>query len=221
MSQFVPPPTFVCFLSAMALVLLSLLGLLPYTSASTPEPDRIALFTQRLQQPDVQYCPDKTRLLPDCLLCIPGLQQGAGSTTCNEFVPSSLAIRREIGDLTNKRYGDRPDPNRPFGLYPYLEGPQFMQRQRLYGKMLSEAQAKHILDIGAYYNPIHLFLTATHCPISVVIIEPILPALSAIVPCRPADSNPLGGIEAGRNSKTHIIFMPVTFRFYAQVRAGV
>ena len=190
--------------------------------STAPEIDRIALFNVRLQQADVEYCPDRTRMLPDCTHCIPGLQQGADSKTCNEFISSSLSIRKEIGDLTRQRYGDKLDPARPFGLYPYLEQPQFMQRQKMFGKMLSQMAAPHILDIGAYYNPIHLFLSAEHCPISVLVIEPILDALSAVVPCRGPGANPLGGptlhgMEGGKNSKTHVIFLPITFRYYAQV----
>lgn len=59
--------------------------------------------------------------------------------------------------------------------------------------------------MGAYYNPIHLFLNATHCPNSVVVIEPILDPLSAMVPCP-------GGV-----GQTHVVFLPVTFRFYITV----
>ena len=179
--------------------------------------DRLAAFYKRLQRSDVEYCSDRTRLMPDCKECIPGLKAGSGSSTCNEYVPASSKIRDEIGKLTKERYGSELDPARPFGLYPYLEKPEFMQRQKMFGKMLGEYKAKHIVDIGAYYNPVHLFLSAGHCPLSVVIIEPILDALSAVVPCATDDGagNTQGGAESGRNTKTHVVFLPITFRYYA------
>lgn len=185
--------------------------------AGGAEVDRLSAFLKRLASDDVEYCSDRTRLQPDCKECIPGLRAGAGSSSCNEFVPASLKIRNEIGKLTVERYGSKLDPSRPFGLYPYLEKPEFMQRQKMFGKMLGDYKAKHIVDIGAYYNPVNLFLSPSHCPISVVIIEPILDPLSAIVPCGGdgESGNTLGGAESGRNTKTHVVFLPITFRYYA------
>lgn len=80
--------------------------------------DRLKMFYNRIVQPDAKYCSDRTRLLPDCKECIPGLKVGAGSSTCNEYIPASKAIRDEIGKLTKERYGHDPVPDRPFGLYP-------------------------------------------------------------------------------------------------------
>jgi hypothetical protein len=196
-------------------MLLLTITLLFGAQAIEKEVDRLASFYKRLEQPDVEYCVDRTRLLPDCKECIPGLKVGAGSSTCNEYVPASSKIRNEIGQLTKERYGDKLNPARPFGLYPYLEMPEFMQRQKMFGKMLGEFKARHVVDIGAYYNPIHLFLSSGHCPISVVVIEPILDALSALVPCGESGGNTLGGAEGGKNTKTHVIFLPITFRYYA------
>ena len=198
--------------------LLSLLLLLLLGAGSKSEEDRLSAFYARLAKGDVEYCPDRTRLLPDCKECIPGLRAGEGSSTCNEFVPSSSKIRDEIGQLTKERYGDKLDKSRPFGLYPYLEMPQFMQRQKMFGKMLSQYKARHIVDVGAYYNPIHLFLEQGHCPISILVIEPILDALSVLVPCSEGEGN-IGGPESGKNTKTHVIFIPVTFRYYASLFA--
>lgn len=65
---------------------------------------------------------------------------------------------------------------------------------------------QNILDVGAYYNPINLFLSNGSCPASVVIVEPILDALSVIVPCSTS-----GG-------RTHFIFLPITFKFYLKIR---
>lgn len=178
------------------------------------EVDRLAQFYKRITNSDVEFCADKTRLMPDCKECIPGLKVGQGSSTCNEFVPSSLKIREEIQKLTRERY-PMIDSNRPFGLYPYLEMPQFMQRQKMFGKMLGQYNAKHILDIGAYYNPINLFFSSELCPLSVVVIEPILDALSVVVPCGDDTSNNMGAHTGGKNTKTHVVFLPITFRYYA------
>jgi hypothetical protein len=107
--------------------------------------------------------------------------------------------------------------NRPFGLYPYLEGADFIVRQEIFGKMLSERNAKNILDVGAYYNPINLFLSSTHCPTSIVVIEPILDAVSAMVPCvagagnRRTTPESLSVPTAGH---THVIVLPITFKYY-------
>jgi hypothetical protein len=67
---------------------------------------------------------------------------------------------------------------------------------------------QNILDIGAYYNPINLFFKDNFCPSSVVVVEPILDALSAIVPCP-------GG------SSTHYLFLPITFKFYLRIKDSV
>ena len=94
--------------------------------------DRLQLFYERIKQTDVKYCEDRTRLLPDCKECIPGLRQGAGSSTCETYIPSSAAIRSEILKLTNERYKEEKVEGRmwrPYGLYPYLEKGDFMVRQ--------------------------------------------------------------------------------------------
>ena len=209
-------PVFFLFFLGLSL---SVAGLdVDATASGGIEVDRLSAFLKRLASDDVEYCSDRTRLQPDCKECIPGLRAGAGSSSCNEFVPASLKIRNEIGKLTLERYGSKLDPARPFGLYPYLEKPEFMQRQKMFGKMLGDYKAKHIVDIGAYYNPVNLFLSPGHCPISVVIVEPILDPLSAIVPCgggQGESGNTLGGAESGRNTKTHVVFLPITFRYYA------
>ena len=159
--------------------------------------------------------------MPDCKECIPGLQESKGSKTCDIYIHSSEAIRNEILKLTNERYPDGDKGNkqqqrmaRPFGLYPYLEKGDFMVRQELFGKVLTKSKSSNIVDIGSYYNPIHLFLdsqsqsvanknsNSDYCPNSVLIIEPILDALSVQIPC------------GSSNKMTHIIFLPITFRHY-------
>ena len=61
---------------------------------------------------------------------------------------------------------------------------------------------RHVMDIGAYYNPINLFLSPDVCPESVTIIEPILDALSAYVPC-----------ASDHSKHTHFMILPVTAHY--------
>lgn len=85
--------------------------------------------------------------------------------------------------------------------------PDFIVRQERFGSMLVDRKAEHVMDIGSYYNPIHLFFNDNnYCPKSIVIIEPILDAMSAIVSCK---GNSLGS--------THIIILPITFRYYMEI----
>lgn len=90
--------------------------MLTYSQPATE--DRLKQFYDRIKKSDVTYCSDRTKLLPDCTACIPGLQKGSGSDSCNEFIPNSRDIRDEIKKLTDERYGDKPVADRPFGLYP-------------------------------------------------------------------------------------------------------
>lgn len=82
--------------------------------------DRLKLFYERINQPDAKYCSDRTRMLPDCKQCIPGLKSSSGSSTCDQYIPVAQAIRDEIGKLTKERFGHNPVPDRPFGLYPCM-----------------------------------------------------------------------------------------------------
>lgn len=182
-------------------------------SASNEEEFRLESFYDRISKTDVKYCKDRTKLLPGCDECIPGLQKGtssSGDKECNEYISESKTIRDEIAKLTHERYGKEINPKKPYGLYPYLELPDFMTRQLAFGEMISNRQSKNIIDIGSYYNPIHLFFNSNHCPESVVIIEPILDALSVMIPCI---SDP--------NKMTHVIFMPITFKYFITVKTVV
>mmetsp|Transcript_4031 Transcript_4031/g.6745 ORF Transcript_4031/g.6745 Transcript_4031/m.6745 type:complete len:290 (-) Transcript_4031:194-1063(-) len=198
-----------------AVALLLFVALVQIISASQNAEDRLKLFYERINKSDAKYCPDKSKLLPQCNECIPGLQKGSGSETCNEFISTSKKIRDEIKKLTDERYGDKPVIDRPFGLYPYLEKPDFMSRQITFGKMMSSPTAgtppvRNVMDIGAYYNPINLFLSPEVCPESVTVIEPILNPLSVSVPCA---SDP--------SKHTHIMFLPVTFKYYMTIAASL
>jgi len=101
---------------AVALLLFGTLVQIIYASQNAE--DRLKLFYDRIHKNDAKYCTDKTKLLPQCSECIPGLQKGAGSESCNEFISTSKKIRDEIKKLTDERYGDKPVIDRPFGLYP-------------------------------------------------------------------------------------------------------
>lgn len=179
--------------------------------AQVPE-DRLKQFYHRIKKGDTTYCPDNTKLLPACNECIPGLQKGSGSDSCNEYIPASRSIRDEIKKLTDERYGDKPVVDRPFGLYPYLEKPDFMSRQITFGKMMSAPTSvvRNVMDIGAYYNPINLFMSPEVCPASVIVIEPILDALSVLVPC-----------ASDATKKTHIMFLPITFKYYMNIASSL
>ena len=82
-----------------------------------------------------------------------------------------------------------------------------MSRQITFGKMMSAPGTvlRHVMDVGAYYNPINLFLSPEVCPESVTIVEPILDALSVSVPC----SDP--------TRRTHVMFLPITFKYYMSI----
>ncbi len=84
-----------------------------------------------------------------------------------------------------------------------------MTRQLTFGKMLSTKSITNLVDIGAYYNPIHLFLASDVCPVNVVVIEPILDALSVSIPC--TDTN--------KDKSTHVLFLPITFKHYMQIKS--
>jgi hypothetical protein len=97
------------------LLLIILFGYLLYVECGK---DRLVEFYERLNEPSVKYCSEKTKMLPDCNTCIPGMQLSTTDQSCSEFIPSSKSIREEIGDLVVKRFGDNMPRNRTFGLYP-------------------------------------------------------------------------------------------------------
>jgi hypothetical protein len=109
-----------------------------------------------------------------------------------------------------------------------LEKPDFMSRQITFGKMMSgpahTLPLRNIIDIGAYYNPIHLFLSPEVCPESVVVIEPILDPLSVMVPCSSVTPTSATTTNAAtvstngnKNKQTHIMFLPITFKHYMTI----
>lgn len=81
--------------------------------------------------------------------------------------------------------------------------------------MLSERkELKSLMDIGAYYNPINLFMDPGICLESLIIIEPILDATSAYVPC------PLSS-KSDPSKSTHVLILPITFRHYMSIRGKI
>lgn len=90
-----------------------------------------------------------------------------------------------------------------------LEKGEFLNRQKLFGQMLEKNQKiDTIMDIGAYYNPIHLFMPhlLEICPANILIVEPILDPLSAKIPCKDPSKS------------IHIVVLPITFRYYISIR---
>ncbi len=93
--------------------------------------------------------------------------------------------------------------------------------------MLVDRKAENIMDIGSYYNPINLFFGTTNfCPKSIIIIEPILDALSAIMPCGMKDAVKKTSTttdKTGENLRgaTHIIILPITFKYYIKIKQKV
>ena len=107
---------------SIIVVLLVLFGL----CCGQVEQDRLKQFYDRIKQSDAMYCADRTKLMPSCTECIPGLRKAEGSQVCSEFIPDSRQIRDEIKKLTDERYGDKPVADRPFGLYPCMLSLNFM-----------------------------------------------------------------------------------------------
>lgn len=89
------------------------------------EDDRLGKFYKRIAEPDTKYCPDRTKLLPDCNKCIPGLQQSGSSGSCDQYIGPSKSIRDEIKKLVIERFGEMPT-NRTFGLYPCKQNFNFI-----------------------------------------------------------------------------------------------
>ena len=101
------------------LILIVLAGAFSHVNCIDKHEDKLERFYERLMKPDVKKCDDNTLLMPDCTVCIPGLQKSNGSENCNSYVKESINIRSEIGRLTSERYGAAVlTSSRPFGLYP-------------------------------------------------------------------------------------------------------
>lgn len=93
-----------------------------------------------------------------------------------------------------------------------LEKEEFLKRHFYLADLLAKRDIKVMIDIGAYYNPIHLFFQAKSCIDTVIIIEPILDALSVRVPC----SDP-----SNQGKYTHYLFLPITFKHYIAIKEQV
>ena len=158
-------------------------------------------FMSNVEQFGIQ-CHNKLMMMPYCTHLIPGV------TKSGSLMKHIIKLRDEIEKLTIKRY------NRTglykYGLYPYLEKDEFMWRQRYLGQEASKDKVRHLLDIGSYYNPIHLFMN--HCPETVTIVEPILDPLSVRLPC-PA------GHTGARVQLVH--FLPIAFKDFATDAAKI
>lgn len=56
-------------------------------TASLASVDRLGKFYSRISQSDAVYCQDRTKLLPSCDRCIPGLQQSVEGGPCDTYIP--------------------------------------------------------------------------------------------------------------------------------------
>jgi len=88
-----------------------------------------------------------------------------------------------------------------------LEKREFMYRHYTLGKLLSERSITHLIDIGAYYSPIHLFFKQKTCMSTIIVVEPILDPISAMIPC-----------ENDPTRFTHFISLPITFKHYMTIK---
>lgn len=125
-------------------------------SLSIPQ---LAAITSR----DVE-CEDPMRLMPLCERCIPGLIMNDGTQTC-DFSLETNQIRKTLHYIAAKRGSEGTCE-----VYKYLSTETLRQRHRFAAKHLDGIQASRILDIGAYTNPIHTFMTT--CPDTVFVLEP-------------------------------------------------
>jgi hypothetical protein len=94
-------------------------------------------------------------------------------------------------------------------LFVDLEKKDFLYRHYRIAKMLSGQPIKTLIDVGAYYNPINFFLDPSSCPDNVIVVEPILDALSVYVPCASAQHS---------GKLTHVMFLPITFKYYMSIK---
>lgn len=155
------------------------------------ESNYLGIFLERTKRSDALMCSDPLMLRPYCQSTIPGVTE-LHQFAMNYTIPSMshrppygvlkpvYTLRKDIERMTTERYG-RTGLYR-YGLYPYMEKPEYMFRQKLFGKMIDQDKPRHVLDIGSYYNPINIFLRS-HCPEYVTIVEPILDPLSVSLPC--------------------------------------
>lgn len=188
------------FLVLLSLVLVSASG----STRDNETPSLLTDFLDSMVRAHFPRCQDSKRLMPSCEKCIPGLQ----GRKC-DFPRDTLRLRAEIAAMVKQRYPNAT-ADRALALYPYLETDEFLNRQREVGDRLGRDEVKHVVDIGAYVNPIHLFL-GQHCPETVVVIEPILEPLSVFVPC-------INSAEPSLNASTHVLHLPLTFKRYLRVR---
>lgn len=179
-----------------------------FVQALSDNKSQLDKFYELTKSPNAITCQDKTLLMPDCTRCIPGLVK---KEACRKLSPSTVKLRNEFEGLTTSRFGKPADPKRKYALYPYLEQSGFLIRQRKFGALIEQKKPKHILDIGSYYNPIHLFI-GSHCPESVVIFEPLLDALSIHIPCSNTIAN------TSDNQFTHVAILPMVFHNYNKTK---
>jgi len=134
-------------------------------------------------------------LWPQCEQCIPGLIGDDCATMANDVKP----LRNTLQKLAEQRYGARGAGGH---LYPYLELPEYQQRQKLVTKLLTGIKPLRVLDLGAYFNPIEKFadFSSGWCPETIISVDPIYNGSSTGILC--------GG---GRKTST-ITYVPMTVK---------
>jgi hypothetical protein len=107
-------------------------------------------------------CEDARLLMPLCEQCIPGSDLKDGSFCM--LTSDSKRIRKSLFGIARSRGA------KGCNAYKYLSTKTLRQRHVAAGELLDTLKPRRILDIGAYSNPIHTFMT--HCPSETFIVEP-------------------------------------------------
>ena len=154
-------------------------------------------------------CQDKTKLMPACTECIPGLS----GLRCEMDAPI-VKLRQDIKDMAYKRYRSSG-----YDLYPYLNSGELRARQASVAQWLAHDGRKAILDIGTNYSPLFPHFPKGFCPELLVMVEPIGELPKRSLPDVPGESHmypwmsqvvecPAGG------GRTHIIIAPTSITEY-------
>uniref|UniRef100_A0A061SAS8 Uncharacterized protein n=1 Tax=Tetraselmis sp. GSL018 TaxID=582737 RepID=A0A061SAS8_9CHLO len=184
-----------------SLVLLMTLFALPKVFCET----KIENFIRSVSGPLADLCTPRYYLMPSCESFIPGLYLSTSSVGRPKLLPSTVEIRRRIQGLTQSRFPSRRSGVLRYGLYPYLERTPFTKRQEAVGTMIDQNKPLHVFEIGAYFNPVYLFLQS-HCPRTYSILEPILDPLSVRVMCPKGNSG---------SESTVVNILPLTFHEFS------
>ena len=90
-------------------------------------------------------CPSKTRLLPHCTSCIPGVVAAEGACTSPPALSKYLAWN--AAEAT-RRYGNLSGSTAAPDLYSYLMSASGTRRHVLTARYLKRVDARNVLDLG-------------------------------------------------------------------------